>query len=116
MKMRYFAIVLILALSACQAVSDRIVLDANTAITMAKKANTPEATARAGCYASAAVTFGTPPIGGFSLYEQLSEVNDSVHQACAPVVAGVALMILQIKAAIAGQATTAAIPALGLGL
>lgn len=84
-----------IALSACAQVNSIISMDASGAIAKAQAAGTTDALARIPCYQGIGGLTAVPVNGILSLYETTQEAEDLAKGACGPVIAGVAIQILQ---------------------
>jgi len=88
---KIIATLLILGLSGCKIVS----MDATGAIAIATVEGTPAALARIPCYKAIDTLTGTQVKGVLSLYEATQGSQDLAQGPCAPVIAGVAVQVLQ---------------------
>lgn len=89
--MKILAVAALFMMAGCSAVQ----MDASGAIAIATAENTPAALARIPCYKAIDTLSGTQVKGVLSLYEATQGSQDLAQGPCAPVIAGVAVQVLQ---------------------
>ena len=84
-----------LLLGGCTVVDKKISMDAAGAVAKAMAANTPASLARVPCYVAIGDLTTVPVNGILSLYETEQEGQELSQGVCSPVIAGVAIQVIQ---------------------
>jgi hypothetical protein len=95
MGMKRGFVLLLGLLGGCSQFNSAVTLDAAGAIAKATAQNTPSSLSRIPCYQSISTMTAAPIAGVLDLYETLQEAEDLAKGDCAPVIAGVAIQVLQ---------------------
>jgi hypothetical protein len=84
--------IVLLALCGCAQVQQAVNMDTSGAIIRAKAYGSPAALRRVECYEQIGPLF-VPSAGAVDVYEQVAESQELAQGPCAPIVAGITLMV-----------------------